>query len=73
MVANTTAIGQVFERVTGRFDGMCSRRAFVHWFVNTGMEEAEIYTARENLTVLEADYEEACGSETASVLPQQPV
>ena len=39
---------------------MFSRKAFVHHYVTTGMEEAELYVARENLALLEADYKEAC-------------
>lgn len=38
---------------------MYARRAFVHHYVQTGMEEGELYAARENLQLLEADYREA--------------
>ena len=59
MIANTTSISQVFKRITTKFDGMFSRKAMVHWYVKTGMEEGELYMARENLALLEADYREA--------------
>ena len=64
MIANSTAIQQVFKRITDKFDGMFSRKAYIHWYVKTGMEEGELYQARQNLEMLEEDYKQ---SETAQV------
>ena len=38
------------------FDLMKSRRAYTHWYVSEGMEEAELEDARDDLVTLERDY-----------------
>ncbi len=58
MLANTTAIASVFNRIDYKFDALWSKRSFVHWYINEGMEEHEFVTARDNLAALEADYRE---------------
>ncbi|KAF5399946.1 Tubulin alpha chain [Paragonimus heterotremus] len=58
MLANSTAIRSVWATVGAKFDMMFSRRCFLHWFLNEGLEESEMKEARETLASIEQDYRE---------------
>lgn len=58
MLAATTAVQSVFSALTRKFDMMYQKRAFVHWYLDEGMEIYEFDDARTNLAVLEKDYQE---------------
>ncbi|CAL8108173.1 unnamed protein product [Calicophoron daubneyi] len=59
MLANNSAVGQAWQRLTHKFYLLYSKRSFIHWYVGEGMEESEFNDALVNLTSLVKDYEEA--------------
>lgn len=58
MLSNTTAIADAWSKLDEKFDLMFNKRAFIHWYVSETMEDQDFIEARENLAVLELDYEE---------------
>jgi tubulin beta len=56
-IGNTTAFRELFTRVDGQFSKMYARRAFIHWYVNEGLETVEFDEARSNMTDLIQEYE----------------
>ncbi|CAD8130497.1 unnamed protein product [Paramecium sonneborni] len=58
-ISNTTAISYIFQNLCHKYDLMFEKRAFVHWYIKEGMEEAEFIEAREELANLQKAYQEA--------------
>lgn len=42
MLNNTTAITKAWTRLNPKFDLMYAKQAFMHWYVDEGMEEGEL-------------------------------
>jgi len=57
-LANNTAIIETWSNLAYKYDLLYSRRAFVYWFINEGMESDEFTEAREDLAALMKSYEE---------------
>ncbi|XP_026465701.1 tubulin alpha chain, testis-specific-like [Ctenocephalides felis] len=56
MLSNSTAINVAWHRLGHKFDLMFRKKAFIHHYINEGMEESEMKEARENLAALQLDY-----------------
>jgi len=55
-IANTTAIQDMFKRVSEQFTAMFRRKAFLHWYTGEGMDEMEFTEAESNINDLIAEY-----------------
>jgi tubulin beta len=63
-IGNSTAIQEVFKRVSSQFASMFRRKAFVHWYIGEGMDELEFTEAESNVNDLISEYQQY---ETATV------
>lgn len=41
-LGNSTAIQELFKRVSDHFTAMFKRKAFLHWYTQEGMDEMEV-------------------------------
>jgi len=57
-IANSTSIKALFKRVATQFSSMYRRRAFVHWYLEEGMEEVEFTEAESNMHDLISEYQQ---------------
>jgi tubulin alpha len=57
-LSTNTAIAEAWARLNHKFDLLYAKRAFVHWYTREAMEEEEFTEAREDLGLLEKEYEE---------------
>lgn len=42
-LGNSTAIQELFKRVSDQFTAMFKRKAFLHWYTQEGMDEMEVW------------------------------
>ncbi|KAG6463781.1 tubulin beta chain [Manduca sexta] len=57
-IGNTTAIQEIFKRISEQFTAMFRRRAFLHWYTGEGMDEMEFTEAASNMTDLISEYQQ---------------
>ena len=48
-IGNTTAIQELFRRISDQFTAMFRRKAFLHWYTGEGMDEMEFTEAESNM------------------------
>ncbi|XP_077504045.1 tubulin beta-4 chain-like [Amblyomma americanum] len=57
-IGNSTAIQELFKRISEQFTAMFRRKAFLHWYTGEGMDELEFTEAESNLNELVSEYEQ---------------
>ena len=57
-IGNSTAIQEVFKRISEHFTAMFRRKAFLHWYTGEGMDEMEFTEAESNMNDLVAEYQQ---------------
>ncbi|KAF9408702.1 hypothetical protein HW555_011700 [Spodoptera exigua] len=57
-VGNTTAIQEIFKRISEQFTVMFRRKAFLHWYTGEGMDELEFTEAESNMNDLVSEYQQ---------------
>ncbi|RZF41615.1 hypothetical protein LSTR_LSTR000329 [Laodelphax striatellus] len=57
-VGNTTAIQELFKRISEQFAAMFRRKAFLHWYTGEGMDEMEFTEAESNMNDLISEYQQ---------------
>merc|ERR1712185_343739 len=57
-VGNSTAIQEMFKRVSEQFTSMFRRKAFLHWYTGEGMDEMEFTEAESNMNDLVSEYQQ---------------
>lgn len=57
-IGNTTAIQELFKRISEQFAAMFKRKAFLHWYTGEGMDEMEFTEAESNMNDLISEYQQ---------------
>merc|ERR1712091_681415 len=57
-LGNSTAIQELWKRVSEQFTGVFRRKAFLHWYTGEGMDEMEFTEAESNMNDLVSEYQQ---------------
>ena len=55
-IGNSTAIQELFKRISEQFTAMFRRKAFLHWYTGEGMDEMEFTEAESNMNDLVSEH-----------------
>jgi tubulin beta len=61
-IGNSTAIQDIFRRISEQFTAMFRRKAFLHWYTGEGMDEMEFTEAEANINDLVSEYQHSVES-----------
>uniref|UniRef100_A0A287B5H7 Tubulin beta chain n=1 Tax=Sus scrofa TaxID=9823 RepID=A0A287B5H7_PIG len=74
-IGNSTAIQELFKRISEQFTAMFRRKAFLHWYTGEGMDEMEFTEAESNMNDLVSEEWKASSCVPSSYIflpPGQP-
>ncbi|CAO2610461.1 Tubulin beta-3 chain [Lemmus lemmus] len=57
-IGNSTAIQELFKRISEQFTAMFRCKAFLHWYKGEGMDESEFTEAESNMNDLVSGYQQ---------------
>ncbi|KAK8402009.1 hypothetical protein O3P69_001233 [Scylla paramamosain] len=57
-IGNSTAVQDLFKRISEQFTAMFKRKAFLHWYTGEGMDEMEFTEAESNMNDLVSEYQQ---------------
>ena len=57
-IANSTSVQEIFKRITNQFRTMYKKKAFLHYYINEGMDEYDITERLNNLEDLVSEYQQ---------------
>ncbi|XP_061177805.1 tubulin beta chain-like [Saccostrea echinata] len=68
-IGNNTAIQEIFRRIVDQFHVMFRRKAYLHHYINEGMDEMEFTEAESNIKDLISEYQQC---ESMDVVDEDP-
>ena len=57
-IGNSTAIQELFKRISYQFSVMFRKKAFLHWYTGEGMDPMEFTEAESNMNDLYSEYQQ---------------
>ncbi|XP_070151121.1 tubulin beta chain-like [Polyergus mexicanus] len=70
-LSNTTAIQDVFKTLLDQFQEMFTRKAYLHSYINEGMEESDFLEAQNSLSSLISEYQQYQSAEAKTTFVEE--